>query len=80
MTGGTSVSLNILVVEDHPGLVANIYDFFEAHGHRVDAAANGVLALNLLSQHLYDVVVVDWMMPRLDGIGLLKKMRVGLGL
>ena len=80
MTGGTSVSLNILVVEDHPGLVANIYDFFEAHGHRVDAAANGVLALNLLSQHLYDVVVVDWMMPRLDGIGLLKTMRVGLGL
>lgn len=75
-----TVSLNVLIVEDHPGLVANMYDYFEARGHRLDAAANGVLALNLLSQHVYDVVVVDWMMPRLDGIGLVQKMRVGLGL
>lgn len=75
-----TVSLNILIVEDHPGLVANMYDFFEARGHRMDAAANGVLALNLLSQHAYDVVIVDWMMPRLDGIGLVGKMRTGLGL
>lgn len=80
MSSDARSSLSILVVEDHPGLVANIFDFFEAHGHRVDAAANGVLALNLLSQHPYDVVVLDWMMPRLDGIGLLKKMRTGLGL
>ena len=75
-----TVSLNILIVEDHPGLVANMYDFFEARGHRLDAAANGVLALNLLSSHTYDVVVVDWMMPRLNGIGLVQKMRIGLGL
>ena len=75
-----TVSLNILIVEDHPGLVANMYDFFEARGHRLDAAANGVLALNLLSQHAYDVIVVDWLMPRLNGIGLVEKMRVGLGL
>jgi DNA-binding response OmpR family regulator len=75
-----TVSLNILIVEDHPGLVANMYDFFEARGHRLDAAANGVLALNLLGSHTYDVVVVDWMMPRLNGIGLVEKMRVGLGL
>ncbi len=73
-------TLNILIVEDHPGLVANMYDYFEASGHRMDAAANGVLALNLLSQHVYDVVVVDWLMPRLDGIGLVNKMRIGLGL
>ncbi len=73
-------SLNILIVEDHPGLVANFYDFFESRGHRIDAAANGVLALNLLSQHTYDVVVIDWMMPRLNGIGLVSKMRSGLGL
>lgn len=75
-----TVSLNILIVEDHPGLVANMYDFFEARGHRLDAAANGVLALNLLSSHTYDVVIVDWMMPRLNGIGLVEKMRLGLGL
>ena len=73
-------SLNILIVEDHPGLVANFYDYFESRGHRIDAAANGVLALNLLAQHSYDVVVVDWMMPRLNGIGLVSKMRKGLGL
>lgn len=73
-------SLNILIVEDHPGLVANMYDYFEARGHRLDAAANGVLALNLLRQHSYGVVVVDWLMPRLSGIGLVEKMRVELGL
>ncbi len=76
----SATPLNILIVEDHPGLVANLYDFFESRGHHIDAAANGVLALNLLSQHSYDVVIVDWMMPRLNGIGLVSKMRNGLGL
>lgn len=80
MVENTVVPLSILIVEDHPGLVANMYDFFEARGHRLDAAANGVLALNLLSEHDYDVVVVDWMMPRLNGIGLVTQMRQGLGL
>lgn len=74
------ISLRILIVEDHPGLVANIYDFFEMRGHHLDAAANGILALNLLAQNEYDVVILDWMMPRLDGNGLMTRMRQGLGL
>lgn len=74
------IRLDILVVEDHPGLVANLFDFLEARGHGLDVAANGVRALALLREHRYDVVVLDWLMPRLDGIGVLKAMRCELGL
>ena len=79
MAKKTLVVLSILIVEDHPGLVANMYDFFEARGHRLDAAANGVLAMSLLSQHIYEVVVDDWLMPRLNGIRLVTEMRPARG-
>jgi len=49
--------MHILFVEDNPDLVENLYDFFEARGHVVDAAYDGSSGLEFVRQNAYDVVV-----------------------
>ena len=68
-------ALNILVVEDHAGLVANLFDWFEPRGHHLDAAPDGLTGLQLVEHNDYDVLVVDWMLPRMDGPTLVRKIR-----
>jgi len=67
--------MNVLVVEDHADIAANIGDYLEACGHEVDFAADGHFGLNLLRDNRYDVIVLDVMMPRVDGITLCKRLR-----
>ena len=72
--------LNILVVEDHAGLVANLFDWFEPRGHHLDAAPDGLTGLQLVEHNHYDALIVDWMLPRLDGPSLVRKIREELRL
>lgn len=72
-------SLSILIIEDNPALAANIYDYLEACGHQPDAAPDGESGLGLLAINRYDAVVLDWMMPRMDGMTMLARLRRNLG-
>lgn len=67
--------MRLLVVEDNRSLTANLFEYFEARGHVLDAAPDGITGLHLAVSHPYDVVVLDWMLPRLDGPGLLRRLR-----
>lgn len=67
--------LSILIVEDNAALAANFYDYLEACGHTPDAAPDGESALALLAINHYDAIVLDWMMPRLDGVSMLERLR-----
>ena len=67
--------MRLLVVEDNRNLTANLFDYFEARGHVLDAAPDGVTGLHLASTQAYDVVVLDWMLPRMDGPELLRRLR-----
>ena len=67
--------MRLLVVEDNRNLTANLFDYFEARGHVLDAAPDGVTGLHLASTHAYDAVVLDWMLPRLDGPEVLRRLR-----
>jgi len=71
----TKQPLNILIIEDNAGLAANIYDYLEACGHHPDAAPDGESGLGLLAINRYDAVVLDWMMPRMDGMTMLGRLR-----
>lgn len=71
----TKQSLSILIIEDNAGLAANIYDYLDACGHRPDAAPDGESGLGLLAINRYDAVVLDWMMPRMDGMTMLGRLR-----
>jgi DNA-binding response OmpR family regulator len=70
------ISLSILIIEDNAQLAANIYDFLEACGHSLDAAPDGVSGLNLAATKDYDAIVLDWNLPRMDGLTVLRRLRV----
>lgn len=67
--------MRLLVIEDNRNLVANLFDYFEARGHVLDAAPDGVTGLHLASTQAHDVIVLDWMLPGLDGPGVLRRLR-----
>jgi DNA-binding response OmpR family regulator len=72
--------MRILIVEDHPDILANLYGFFEPKGHVLDAARNGYAALALASENDYDVIVLDIGLPGLNGLELCQKLRGELSL
>jgi DNA-binding response OmpR family regulator len=70
-----TLSLSILIIEDNAQLAANIYDYLEACGHSLDAAPDGVSGLNLAATREYDAIVLDWNLPRMDGLSVLRRLR-----
>lgn len=67
--------MRILVIEDHPDLAANLGDFLSAQSHSVDFAADGPRGLALAQAGGHDVIVLDRLLPGLDGATLCKKLR-----
>lgn len=67
--------MKILLVEDDESQTAHILKSLRQHGHTVDCADNGRDGLFLATGGPYDVMVVDRMLPQLDGLSLVKSMR-----
>lgn len=67
--------MRILLAEDERSLSKAIVKIFEKNNYSVDAVYNGEEALLYLEGENYDIVVLDIMMPKMDGITALKKMR-----
>ncbi len=68
-------SMRLLVVEDNRNLMANLFDYFEARGHELDAAPDGVTGLHLAVTQAFDAIVLDWMLPRMDGPAVVGALR-----
>jgi DNA-binding response OmpR family regulator len=60
----------ILVVDDEPDLAAMIAEVLKRDGHKVGVATNGAMALEMLANDPYDLMLSDVRMPVLDGEGL----------
>src|SRR5690606_37981304 len=69
--------MRILLVEDDPRLSALLERGFKEEGHVVDRAASGVRALETVGAGEFDVVVLDVMLPELDGFTVVRQMRAG---
>ena len=65
----------ILLVEDERKLADVVLRELEAVGYRVILAGDGVTALELYARHRPDLVILDWMLPRLDGLEVLRRIR-----
>ena len=70
--------MHVLLVEDHPDLAANLGDFLGAHGHSVDFAADGPSGLRLAQSQSFDAIVLDRLLPGLDGATVCRRLR-GIG-
>ncbi|HLX68269.1 MAG TPA: response regulator transcription factor [Verrucomicrobiae bacterium] len=67
--------MRILVVEDEPDLLRNIAQALREEGYAVDTAANGENGLFSAESADYDAVVLDVMMPKMDGWEVLSRLR-----
>jgi DNA-binding response OmpR family regulator len=70
--------MRILIIEDNPDIVANLYGFLEPKGYILDSAGNGYAALALAAEQSYDVIVLDIMLPGLGGIDVCRRLRAEL--
>jgi CheY-like chemotaxis protein len=61
-----------LVVDDDAGIRILVSRILARHGFTVDVARDGAEAIEKLLQHDYDVIALDLMMPRIDGIGVVR--------
>jgi DNA-binding response OmpR family regulator len=67
--------MHLLVIEDNPDLVANLYDFFEDRGHTVDAAYDAFSGLKFAFEAGYDAIILDLMLPGMDGLEVCTRLR-----
>ncbi|MBD2184868.1 response regulator [Aerosakkonema funiforme] len=67
--------MKILLVEDDRSIAAMLYMTLTAHRYAVDLASDGQLALELLMQWDYDLILLDILIPKLDGISLCRQLR-----
>ena len=75
MTQPTASQRRVLVVDDEPHLVRAVRMYLELQGYRVFGAGSGEEALEAIRDKLPDLVVLDVMMPGLDGFQTLEELR-----
>jgi len=70
------MSKKILVVEDEPGILVSLRDEFESEGYTVHTAESGDKALEMAKKQNPDLIILDIMLPVLDGYEVCKKLRM----
>jgi len=66
----------LLIVDDDASLCATLCEYFESLGHKVVAASDGEDALKKFVPGEFDCIISDLMMPKMDGLELLKLIRM----
>ena len=65
----------ILLVDDEPDFRAIVGDALRDASHRVTLASNGAEGLSLISSNVFDVMLCDIRLPRIDGLTLFRRVR-----
>ncbi len=75
MNSNDGVAKKVLIVDDEPDVVIGARAILEVDGYLVSQAANGLEALDKMMTETPDLVILDVMMPRMDGWVTLERMR-----
>lgn len=67
--------IKILIVEDEPNMRLGLKDNLEFEGYEVDVAEDGETGLNKISENIYNLVLLDVMLPKMSGFDVCKKVR-----
>lgn len=67
--------MRILIVEDNPDILANVLDYLQLKGYSVDCAQDGLGGLHLAATQAYDLIVLDVMLPGIDGFQICRRLR-----
>ncbi|CAN5307947.1 response regulator transcription factor [soil metagenome] len=69
------MSKQILIVEDEPNMLMGLKDNLEFEGYLIDSATDGEAGLEKINSHLYDLILLDVMLPKLSGFDVCKTIR-----
>jgi DNA-binding response OmpR family regulator len=72
---GSMSEINILVVEDEPSIAEVVGLYLQRAGYRIQTAADGKVAMSMLEAQIPDLVVMDVMLPEIDGLSLTRWLR-----
>ena len=65
--------MKLLVIEDDPKIRAYIEKGLKEAGHTIDTAEDGEIGLHLAANEKYDVMVIDRMLPKVDGLTIIRR-------
>ncbi len=71
--------MRLLIIEDNPDILANLHEFLEPLGYTLDSARSGTAGLSLALEHSYDAIVLDLMLPGIDGLEVCRNLRTVRG-
>ena len=67
--------MQLLLIEDHHDIAANIAEYFEARGDAVAHASDGEQGLQMALENAYDALILDLMLPGIDGLSVCRSLR-----
>lgn len=67
--------MNLLLIEDNKEIADIIFDYFELKGIELDYAHQGLQGFELAKQQEYDLIILDVMLPKMDGYSVCQKLR-----
>ena len=70
---------SVLLVEDHQDIAEMLFSYFEQRGYMLDYAADGEVGMRLATENQYDVIILDLMLPRVDGLEVCRRLRKEFG-
>lgn len=65
----------ILIVDDDPDILDGILTILESQSYRLQTARDGKKCMEMISQEIPDLLILDLLMPRMDGWGVIREMR-----
>jgi DNA-binding response OmpR family regulator len=68
--------MKILIVEDEAGIVQFLKQGLEEEGYEITTALDGLLGFELFKKESFDLILLDWMLPKMNGLELCKAIRI----
>lgn len=67
--------MKILIVEDETGIVQFLQQGLEEEGYEISTAFDGLMGLELAQKENFDLILLDWLMPKMNGLDVCKSIR-----
>ncbi len=68
--------MKILIVEDEAGIVQFLLQELEEENYEITTAYDGLMAFELIQKEKFDLILLDWMLPKMNGLELCKSIRI----
>ena len=68
--------MHILIVEDELGIVQFLQQGLQEEGYQITTANDGSKAFELIHSQHFDLILLDWMLPKINGLDLCKAIRI----